>query len=131
MDESSRLLSIAAFLLSIVLPCTVSWCLLIVFWVSYCLLLFIECLLLFIECLLLIVCLFCCLLSFCLLLILLLDVADCLENSFVTSKYPVILSIENHCCNEQQLTMVKDFVEILGGTTLINYLFFFFFFENF
>jgi hypothetical protein len=33
----------------------------------------------------------------------------------VTSKYPVILSIENHCDLAQQEVMARTFTDILGG----------------
>ncbi|ELT96912.1 hypothetical protein CAPTEDRAFT_224536 [Capitella teleta] len=36
-------------------------------------------------------------------------------NAFLTSDYPVILSIENHCSIQQQRVMAKLFIEILGG----------------
>eukprot|EP01130_Rhizamoeba_saxonica_P001799 TRINITY_DN11647_c0_g1_i1.p1 TRINITY_DN11647_c0_g1~~TRINITY_DN11647_c0_g1_i1.p1 ORF type:complete len:1101 (+),score=238.31 TRINITY_DN11647_c0_g1_i1:1-3303(+) len=44
-----------------------------------------------------------------------LDVLKCIkENAFITSKYPVILSIENHCCQDQQRTMARHFVSVFG-----------------
>lgn len=38
------------------------------------------------------------------------------EHAFVTSEYPVILSIENHCSLPQQRNMATAFREIFGGT---------------
>ena len=38
------------------------------------------------------------------------------EYGFVTSPYPVVLSIENHCSLEQQKTLAKIMVEILKDT---------------
>ncbi|KAG9349152.1 hypothetical protein JZ751_029475 [Albula glossodonta] len=38
--------------------------------------------------------------------------------AFTTSKYPVILSIENHCCVEQQRVMAQYLNEILGDKLL-------------
>ena len=37
-------------------------------------------------------------------------IRDC---AFVSSEYPVILSLEDHCCRNQQLKMAKYFDEIL------------------
>jgi phosphatidylinositol phospholipase C delta len=35
------------------------------------------------------------------------------DYAFVTSPYPVVLSIENHCCFEQQMVMAKIMTDIL------------------
>jgi len=35
-------------------------------------------------------------------------------HAFTNSDYPVILTIENHCCEEQQRIMAQDLVDILG-----------------
>jgi hypothetical protein len=35
------------------------------------------------------------------------------EYGFVTSPYPVVLSIENHCCLEQQKVLAKIMVDVL------------------
>eukprot|EP01127_Copromyxa_protea_P012114 TRINITY_DN311_c0_g1_i4.p1 TRINITY_DN311_c0_g1~~TRINITY_DN311_c0_g1_i4.p1 ORF type:complete len:1193 (-),score=184.72 TRINITY_DN311_c0_g1_i4:15-3593(-) len=43
------------------------------------------------------------------------DVIKCIrDNAFLTSKYPVILSLENHMNHANQQRMVKDLLEILG-----------------
>ena len=44
---------------------------------------------------------------------------DC---AFVSSDYPVILSLEDHCCRNQQLKMAKYFDEILGDMLLKDFL---------
>lgn len=36
--------------------------------------------------------------------------------AFSTSEYPVILSLENHCSEEQQEILAKHLIEVLGGT---------------
>lgn len=41
------------------------------------------------------------------------------DHAFVTSEFPVILSIENHCCLQQQRKMAKAFKEILGGEMIV------------
>lgn len=51
--------------------------------------------------------------------ILLRDVLEVIrEYAFLTSKYPVILSIENHCSLEQQQVMTDYFTHILGDLLL-------------
>eukprot|EP00127_Corallochytrium_limacisporum_P004629 Clim_evm4s171 gene=Clim_evmTU4s171 len=40
------------------------------------------------------------------------------EHAFEASPYPVILSIENHCCLEQQNTMAKMFEQVFGNKLL-------------
>ncbi|KAE8608753.1 hypothetical protein XENTR_v10011595 [Xenopus tropicalis] len=40
------------------------------------------------------------------------------DHAFATSEYPVILSIEEHCCVEQQRHMAKVFKEVLGELLL-------------
>ncbi|XP_069494536.1 1-phosphatidylinositol 4,5-bisphosphate phosphodiesterase gamma-2 [Ambystoma mexicanum] len=40
------------------------------------------------------------------------------EHAFVTSEYPVILSIEQHCCVDQQRHMARVFREVLGDMLL-------------
>jgi len=43
------------------------------------------------------------------------DVVKCIrDNAFVTSKYPIILSLENHCSIPMQEQMAADFKNILG-----------------
>ena len=37
------------------------------------------------------------------------------EHAFVSSPFPLILSIENHCCLQQQKVMARDFKETFGG----------------
>jgi len=37
------------------------------------------------------------------------------EHAFVTSEFPVILSIENHCSVKQQQYMAAAFKEVFGG----------------
>ena len=46
-------------------------------------------------------------------------IRDC---AFVSSEYPVILSLEDHCCRNQQLKMAKYFDEILGDMLLKDFL---------
>ena len=46
-------------------------------------------------------------------------IRDC---AFVSSEYPVILSLEDHCCISQQLKMAKYFDEILGDMLLKDFL---------
>ncbi|XP_076346319.1 1-phosphatidylinositol 4,5-bisphosphate phosphodiesterase delta-4-like isoform X2 [Tachypleus tridentatus] len=47
--------------------------------------------------------------------ILLSDVVEVIKKyAFVTSRYPVILSLENHCGETQQLKMAEHFVNIFG-----------------
>ncbi|KAM8947136.1 1-phosphatidylinositol 4,5-bisphosphate phosphodiesterase gamma-2 [Pelodytes ibericus] len=40
------------------------------------------------------------------------------DHAFVTSEYPVILSIEEHCCVEQQRYMARVFKEVFGDLLL-------------
>ena len=40
------------------------------------------------------------------------------EHAFVTSEYPVILSIEDHCSLPQQRKMAKAFEEVFGSMLL-------------
>ncbi|GBN48823.1 1-phosphatidylinositol 4,5-bisphosphate phosphodiesterase gamma-1 [Araneus ventricosus] len=42
------------------------------------------------------------------------------EHAFVTSEYPVILSIENHCSLPQQRNMAVAFLEVLGDMLLVE-----------
>lgn len=42
------------------------------------------------------------------------------ETAFVTSEFPVILSLENHCNTAQQYKMAKYLVEILGMLNKYN-----------
>ena len=37
------------------------------------------------------------------------------DHAFVTSEYPVILSIEQHCDIQQQRIMARQFKEVFGG----------------
>ena len=37
------------------------------------------------------------------------------DHAFVTSEFPVILSIENHCTLPQQRNMASAFQEVFGG----------------
>ena len=37
------------------------------------------------------------------------------EHAFISSVYPVILSIEDHCSLPQQKVMAREFKEIFGG----------------
>ena len=46
-------------------------------------------------------------------------IRDC---AFVSSDYPVVLSLEDHCCISQQLKMAKYFDEILGDMLLKDFL---------
>jgi phosphatidylinositol phospholipase C gamma-1 len=47
------------------------------------------------------------------------DVVKCIkEHAFVTSEYPVILSIEDHCSLPQQRKMAESFQEIFGDMLL-------------
>ncbi|XP_072013746.1 1-phosphatidylinositol 4,5-bisphosphate phosphodiesterase gamma-1-like isoform X2 [Amphiura filiformis] len=49
------------------------------------------------------------------------DVVECIkEHAFVTSEYPVILSIENHCSLPQQRNMAATFQEIFGDMLLTH-----------
>ncbi|OWA51214.1 1-phosphatidylinositol 4,5-bisphosphate phosphodiesterase gamma-1 [Hypsibius exemplaris] len=41
-------------------------------------------------------------------------IATIKDHAFVTSEYPVILSIEQHCCVEQQKKMAKYFKDVFG-----------------
>eukprot|EP01111_Echinosteliopsis_oligospora_P019293 TRINITY_DN926_c0_g2_i1.p1 TRINITY_DN926_c0_g2~~TRINITY_DN926_c0_g2_i1.p1 ORF type:complete len:797 (-),score=180.16 TRINITY_DN926_c0_g2_i1:22-2412(-) len=41
------------------------------------------------------------------------------DYAFIKSPYPVIISIENHCCIEQQQKMAKYFVEVFGDKLAI------------
>ncbi|KAG9352649.1 hypothetical protein JZ751_021063 [Albula glossodonta] len=40
------------------------------------------------------------------------------EHAFVTSEYPLVLSIEEHCCVDQQRKMAKIFREVFGDKLL-------------
>ncbi|XP_028391934.1 1-phosphatidylinositol 4,5-bisphosphate phosphodiesterase gamma-1-like [Dendronephthya gigantea] len=42
------------------------------------------------------------------------------ENAFVASKYPLILSIENHCSNVQQRVMAQSFRDVFGDYLLTS-----------
>ncbi|GFW13452.1 1-phosphatidylinositol 4,5-bisphosphate phosphodiesterase gamma-1 [Trichonephila clavipes] len=42
------------------------------------------------------------------------------EHAFVTSEYPVILSIENHCTLPQQRNMAAAFLEVFGDMLLVQ-----------
>uniref|UniRef100_A0A6I8NFT0 1-phosphatidylinositol 4,5-bisphosphate phosphodiesterase gamma n=1 Tax=Ornithorhynchus anatinus TaxID=9258 RepID=A0A6I8NFT0_ORNAN len=42
------------------------------------------------------------------------------DHAFVTSDFPVILSIEEHCCVEQQRHMAKVFKEVFGDALLVR-----------
>jgi Phosphatidylinositol-specific phospholipase C, X domain/Phosphatidylinositol-specific phospholipase C, Y domain/C2 domain len=47
-------------------------------------------------------------------------VIECIkENAFVTSPYPVILSLENHMSEAMQLTAAKDMREVLGDSLYV------------
>ena len=39
---------------------------------------------------------------------------------FVFSRYPLILSLENHCSVDQQVVMAKHLVNILGGEHYVS-----------
>jgi phosphatidylinositol phospholipase C epsilon len=45
------------------------------------------------------------------------------RNAFVTSPYPVILSIENHCSLQQQTRMAHVFQRVFGEKLVTNFLF--------
>ncbi|KAK9884811.1 hypothetical protein WA026_009037 [Henosepilachna vigintioctopunctata] len=45
------------------------------------------------------------------------------KNAFVMSKYPVILSIENHCSTQQQTRMAHIFQRVFGEKLVTNFLF--------
>lgn len=45
------------------------------------------------------------------------------ESAFVTSPYPVILSIENRCSLPQQVKMAQIFISVLGDKLIKSYLF--------
>ncbi|KAL3280169.1 hypothetical protein HHI36_017669 [Cryptolaemus montrouzieri] len=45
------------------------------------------------------------------------------KNAFVMSKYPVILSIENHCSLQQQTRMAHIFQRVFGDKLVTNFLF--------
>ncbi|CAF4931468.1 unnamed protein product, partial [Rotaria sp. Silwood2] len=45
------------------------------------------------------------------------------ESAFLTSPYPVILSIENRCSLIQQSRMAQIFVKIFGDKLIIKYMF--------
>lgn len=45
------------------------------------------------------------------------------RNAFVTSPYPVILSIENHCSLQQQTRMAHIFQKIFGEKLVTSFLF--------
>ncbi|XP_071051553.1 1-phosphatidylinositol 4,5-bisphosphate phosphodiesterase epsilon-1-like isoform X1 [Onthophagus taurus] len=45
------------------------------------------------------------------------------KNAFVTSPYPVILSIENHCSLQQQSRMAHTFQKVFGEKLVSNFLF--------
>lgn len=47
-------------------------------------------------------------------------IAAIAKYAFVSSPYPLILSLENHCCLEQQVVMARILVENLGNTLLTN-----------
>ncbi|XP_062501636.1 1-phosphatidylinositol 4,5-bisphosphate phosphodiesterase gamma-1-like isoform X2 [Corticium candelabrum] len=42
------------------------------------------------------------------------------EHAFVSSPFPLILSIENHCCLQQQKVMARDFKETFGDMLLMQ-----------
>lgn len=42
------------------------------------------------------------------------------ETAFKTSPYPVLLSIENHLCKQQQKQMVTIFREVFGSKLLVQ-----------
>uniref|UniRef100_T1K4Q4 Phosphoinositide phospholipase C n=1 Tax=Tetranychus urticae TaxID=32264 RepID=T1K4Q4_TETUR len=45
------------------------------------------------------------------------------ESAFVTSSFPVILSLENHCSLPQQVIMAATFVEVFGDKLITRFLF--------
>lgn len=45
------------------------------------------------------------------------------RNAFVTSPYPIILSIENHCSLQQQTRMAYTFQRVFGDKVVTNFLF--------
>lgn len=45
------------------------------------------------------------------------------RNAFITSPYPIILSIENHCSLQQQTRMAQIFQKIFGDKLVTNFLF--------
>ncbi|XP_022238999.1 1-phosphatidylinositol 4,5-bisphosphate phosphodiesterase epsilon-1-like [Limulus polyphemus] len=52
------------------------------------------------------------------------DVVEAINNSaFVTSPYPVILSVENHCSMQQQAKMAQIFTNVFGEKLVTKYLF--------
>ncbi|XP_078668102.1 1-phosphatidylinositol 4,5-bisphosphate phosphodiesterase epsilon-1-like isoform X4 [Branchiostoma floridae x Branchiostoma belcheri] len=52
------------------------------------------------------------------------DVVEAISDSaFLASDYPVILSIENHCCLQQQVKMAHCFTSILGEKLVTRFLF--------
>ncbi|XP_078588308.1 1-phosphatidylinositol 4,5-bisphosphate phosphodiesterase epsilon-1-like isoform X4 [Branchiostoma floridae x Branchiostoma japonicum] len=52
------------------------------------------------------------------------DVVEAINDSaFLASDYPVILSIENHCCLQQQVKMAHCFTSILGEKLVTRFLF--------
>lgn len=51
-------------------------------------------------------------------------VVECIDrNAFVTSPYPVILSIENHCSLQQQTRMAHIFQKVFGNKLVASFLF--------
>ena len=42
------------------------------------------------------------------------------DHAFVTSQYPVILSIENHTCQNVQKNMSEKFKSIFGGNNSLS-----------
>ena len=47
-------------------------------------------------------------------------IKTCKKWAFVTSQFPVILSIENHASKKQQITMAHYLKEILGDMLIIK-----------
>ncbi|CAF0762699.1 unnamed protein product [Adineta steineri] len=48
------------------------------------------------------------------------DVLEAIQDyAFVTSEYPIIISIENHCSPEQRFKMAQMFIEIFGGNNAL------------
>lgn len=45
------------------------------------------------------------------------------RNAFITSPYPIILSIENHCSLQQQTRMAQIFQKTFGDKLVTNFLF--------